>query len=148
MQDVREVYEMITQQKPPEPGALERQQKRQVRSARNKKIGALAVAAAIGVLAIVLILRTHPGFDTTTPATGSTSLDPIGAAEEVATSFLGSLGRTQVALPDGTLVVAQTAASDASILVPDTAVRVEIAPNPVFAVAPEAESSSAAAAPA
>jgi hypothetical protein len=92
MPDVREVYEMITQQKPPEPGALERQQKRQVRSARNKKIGALAVAAAIGVLAIVLILRTHPGFDTTTPATGSTSLNPVGAAEEVATSFLGAFG--------------------------------------------------------
>jgi hypothetical protein len=66
----------------------------------------------------------------------------------VATSFLGSLGRTQVALPDGTLVVAQTAASDASVLVPDTVVRVEIAPNPVFAVEPDQASSSVAATPA
>ena len=92
MPDVREVYEMITKQKPPEPGALERQQKRQVRSARNKKIGAFVVAAVIGVLAIVLILRTHPGLDTTTPATGSTSLNPVGTAEEVATRFLGAYG--------------------------------------------------------
>jgi hypothetical protein len=92
MPDVREVYEMVTKQKPPEPGALERQQKRQVRSARNKKIGALVVAAAIGVVAIVLILRTHPGLDTTTPANGSTAVNPVGAAEEVATSFLGAYG--------------------------------------------------------
>ena len=46
MPDVREAYEMITKQKRPEPGALERQQKRQVRAARSKKIGAFAVAAA------------------------------------------------------------------------------------------------------
>jgi hypothetical protein len=92
MPDVREVYEMITKQKPPEPGALERQQKRQVRSARNKKVGAFAVAAAIGVVAIVLILRTHPGLDTTTPASGSPAVNPVGAAEEVATRFLEAYG--------------------------------------------------------
>lgn len=92
MPDVREVYEMVTKQKQPEPGALERQQKRQVRSARNKKVAAFAVAAAIGVLAIVLILRTHPGLHTTTPATGSTSLNPVGTAEEVATGFLEAFG--------------------------------------------------------
>lgn len=56
MPDVREVYEMVTKQKPPEPGALERQQKRQVRTARNRKFGAFAIAAAIGAAAIALIL--------------------------------------------------------------------------------------------
>lgn len=58
MPDVREVYEMVTKQKPPEPGALERQQKRQVRTARNRRIGAFAVAAAIGLVAVALILGT------------------------------------------------------------------------------------------
>ena len=48
MPDVREVYEMVTKQKSPEPGALERQLKRQVRTARNRKFGAFAIAAAIG----------------------------------------------------------------------------------------------------
>ena len=43
MPDVREVYEMVTKQKPPEPGALQRQQKRQVRTARNRKVGAFAI---------------------------------------------------------------------------------------------------------
>ena len=79
-------------------------------------------------------------------AGGAATSAEAGNGRVVATSFLGSLGRTQVALPDGTLIVAQTAASDASVLVPDTAVRVEIAPNPVFAVEPEPASSSTAAA--
>jgi hypothetical protein len=69
MPDIQEVYEMVTRRKPPEPGALERQQKRQVRAARNKKIGAFAVAAAIAVVAIALILvNRRPGRDTTAPA--------------------------------------------------------------------------------
>jgi putative spermidine/putrescine transport system ATP-binding protein len=63
---------------------------------------------------------------------------PADEARVVATSFLGSLGRTQVALPDGTLVVAQTAASDAVALAPGTAVKVDVVPSPVFAIEPEA----------
>jgi putative spermidine/putrescine transport system ATP-binding protein len=60
--------------------------------------------------------------------------DESSPARVVAVSFLGSLCRTQVALADGTLVVAQTAASASATLIPGTAVRVEIAPSPVFAV--------------
>jgi len=87
MPDVREVYEMVTKQKPPEPGALERQQKRQVRSARNEKFGAFAVAAAIGVAAVVLILANRGGQNVTTP------LDvPEPTAQEVATGFLQAYG--------------------------------------------------------
>jgi hypothetical protein len=56
MPDVREVYEMVTKQKPSEPGALERQHTRQVRSVRNQKVGAFAVTAAIAVVAVALIL--------------------------------------------------------------------------------------------
>ena len=43
-----------------------------------------------------------------------TLADEDGAAHVLAVSFLGSLGRVQVQLPDGTLVVAQCAASDVS----------------------------------
>jgi len=89
MPDIQEVYEMVTKQKPPEPGALERQQKRQVRAARNKRFGAFAVAAAIGVVAIALILVMSPGEDTTAPADGPTVEE---AAEEVARDFLDQLG--------------------------------------------------------
>jgi len=57
MPDVREVYEMVTKQKPPEPGALERQQTRQARVVRNRKVGAFAVAAAIGIAALVVMIQ-------------------------------------------------------------------------------------------
>jgi Tol biopolymer transport system component len=76
MPDVREAYEMITKQKPPEPGALERQQKRQVRAARNKRIGAFAVAAAIGLAAIAVILETRAGEDTKTTAGQPSTVAP------------------------------------------------------------------------
>jgi hypothetical protein len=47
MPDVKEVYEMVTQQTPPKQDALERQRKRQMRRTTNRKLGVFAVAAAI-----------------------------------------------------------------------------------------------------
>lgn len=68
MPEIREVYEMITREKPSEPGALERQQRRQVRAARNRRVGGYAVAAAIGLVAGAgLILGTRAGRNATTP---------------------------------------------------------------------------------
>jgi hypothetical protein len=96
MPDVREVYEMVTKQKPPEPGALERQQRRQVRSARNKRMGAFAIAAVIGAVAIVLVLINTPGADRTTPADRAPTaptVPPVDPqAEEVATGFVEAFG--------------------------------------------------------
>jgi putative spermidine/putrescine transport system ATP-binding protein len=57
-----------------------------------------------------------------------------GAARVAAVSFLGSLCRAQVTLPDETLVVAQMSASDARGLYPGAAVTVGVEPAPVFAV--------------
>jgi hypothetical protein len=93
MPDVREVYEMVTKQKPPEPGALQRQQKRQVRTARNRKVGAFAIAAAIGLAAVVLIMANRPGGDTTTPADTPPTVYPVDpAAVPIATSFVEAFG--------------------------------------------------------
>jgi putative spermidine/putrescine transport system ATP-binding protein len=58
-----------------------------------------------------------------------------GTARVAAVSFLGSLCRAQVTLPDDTLVVAQMSASEATDLGPGTTVDVGIIPAPVFAVA-------------
>ena len=59
-----------------------------------------------------------------------------GASSHVlAVSFLGSVARAQVALPNGGLAVAQMAASDITGLAPGAAVRVSVKPAPVFAVA-------------
>ncbi len=56
-------------------------------------------------------------------------------AHVVAVSFLGSLCRAQVALPNGDIVVSQMSAVEAAALAPGTAVRVSVVPTPVFAVA-------------
>ena len=58
-----------------------------------------------------------------------------GTGRVLAVSFLGSLCRAQVVLPDETIVVAQMAASDSTELMPGSAVRVTVVPAPVFAVA-------------
>ncbi len=57
-----------------------------------------------------------------------------GTGRVVAVSFLGSLCRAQVMLPDETLVVAQMSAPDASGLYPGVAVSTTVVPAPVFAV--------------
>jgi hypothetical protein len=76
MPDVREVYEMVTKQKEPEPGALERQQKRQVRSGRSKRFGAFAVAAAIAVAAVALVLETRRTENRARPANEPSTVAP------------------------------------------------------------------------
>jgi Tol biopolymer transport system component len=98
MPDVREVYEMVTKQKPPDPGALERQRTRQVRTMRNRKVGAFAVVAALlGVAAIVAV--------NSLPDRGRT--DPVGDDPTVPVSirsgrFLLDLGTGATRpLPDG-----------------------------------------------
>lgn len=69
MPEIREVYEMITKEKSPDPGALERQQRRHVRTARNRRVGGYALAAAIGLVAVVaVVLGTRAGRNSTTPA--------------------------------------------------------------------------------
>ena len=59
--------------------------------------------------------------------------DEDGTARVLAVSFLGALCRVQVAAGDGTVVVAQVSAAEASTLSPGTAVRVEVVQTPVFA---------------
>jgi len=93
MPDVKEVYEMVTKQKPSDPGALERQRTRQIRTMRNRKIGAFAVAAAIGAVAVVVILASLDGQDTTDRTIG-TDVEPT--AMEVATGFMDAYGALDV----------------------------------------------------
>ena len=81
MTNVQEVYEMVTKQKPPEPGALERQHTRQVRTARNRKIGAMMVAAAIGVGALIAVVS-NAGDGTGTQPAGDPS-QPIQPVQEL-----------------------------------------------------------------
>lgn len=65
MPELREVFEMTTRQVEPDVDAWREQEKHQRRSSRNKRLGAFAVAAAIGLVAVVLVLanRTEPSSD-------------------------------------------------------------------------------------
>ena len=93
MPDVKEVFEMVAQQTGPQQGALERQFKKHDRKNRNRKIGAFALAAAIGVAAIVVILANRPGQDSTTPVHEGPTVYPVDPqAMEVATGFVQSFG--------------------------------------------------------
>jgi Tol biopolymer transport system component len=54
--EIREVYDMVTKQRSLTPGALERQRKRQRRSLRNRKLGTIAVSAALVVVAVLVVV--------------------------------------------------------------------------------------------
>jgi Tol biopolymer transport system component len=78
MAELREVFEMTTKQVEPDQDSWRKQEERQLRTARRKKFGALAVAAAIAVVAAVGIvwnLDGDEGVDGTTPATIGTDTD-------------------------------------------------------------------------
>lgn len=60
--------------------------------------------------------------------------EPGAPAHVLDISFLGSVCRAQIGLATGELVVAQVSAAEVAALTPGTAVRVSVAPVPVFAV--------------
>jgi Tol biopolymer transport system component len=68
MPDVREVFDMVTQKAGPEPGALQRQGKKQRNRARNQKIAVIGVVAVIVVAGASVFLNSKSG-DGSTPAT-------------------------------------------------------------------------------
>jgi putative spermidine/putrescine transport system ATP-binding protein len=64
--------------------------------------------------------------------------DDNGNGRVVAPTYLGSLGRVEVRLDDGTSVLAQVPSHQATQLAPGTPVRVTVRPTPVLAVPADA----------
>jgi hypothetical protein len=87
MAEIDEVFEMTTKQMEPDQDAWNQQERRQRRTARNRKVGALAVAGVILLAMIAAILAIRPGKDGTIPADEPT-LTPTDAAVEIAMGFL------------------------------------------------------------
>jgi hypothetical protein len=91
MSELREVFEMVTKQAEPDLDAWREQERRQRRKSRNRKLGALAIAAAIGIVAVVAVIRasdvgtgTRPGGEpneTTGIPTGGIPPLPSGSVE-------------------------------------------------------------------
>lgn len=77
----------------PDPGALDRQRRRQVRRGVGMKLGAIAVMAAIGLVACSGPGDTTGGENATTPADAPPTAPPVDPkAEEVATGFVEASG--------------------------------------------------------
>ena len=89
MSELREVFEMVTKQTEPDLDAWREQERRQRRKGRNRKLGALAIAAAIGVVATAVAIRavdegtgTRPGGQPTdTNTTQPVPVLPDGVVE-------------------------------------------------------------------
>ena len=98
MPDLREVFEMTTKQMEPDLDAWREQEKLQRRSSRNKKLGAFAVAAAIGLGAVVFVLANQgdPNPDEKVVVSTPSSTTPL-----ITGAFLLDLGSGDAAqLPD------------------------------------------------
>lgn len=91
MPDLQELFNQSTQKAAPDPGALQRQQARQRRRSVGIKVGAFAVAAAIGAAAIAFLFVVRDDGGPTTPADEPSVSSR--SAEEVAISFLDAFGR-------------------------------------------------------
>lgn len=89
MPEVQEVFRMATQKVRPDPGFVDRQHDRRRRRDRNRKIGALAVVAAIGAVAVGLsLVSTRTNLGDAPPDTPFTEWPVDPKAVEVATGFV------------------------------------------------------------
>lgn len=77
MPDVREVFEMVKQQTQPDMDSWAEQERRLARAGRNRKVGALALVAALAVGIAILVVSNLGGQASTGPASpGSSSATP------------------------------------------------------------------------
>ena len=76
MPDIKEVYEMVVKQSPPQPDALERQRKRQDAMKRKRRAGAIAAVVAIAAALALVFAVTRPSDNTSGPVGGNGSPSP------------------------------------------------------------------------
>jgi Tol biopolymer transport system component len=81
MPELREVFEMTTKQVEPDVDAWRQQEQHERRSSRNRKIGAFAVAAVVGVAALVLVFANRTETSGNRPA-GNPSPPPVAEVSE------------------------------------------------------------------
>ena len=106
MTELREVFEMVTKQTEPDVDAWNQQEDRQRRRSRNRRIGALALAAAIGIVAAVVVIRAvdepaqpQPGGRSTAQPTGP--LDPGRYVIKTYDPAFNDSHRITIDVPDG-----------------------------------------------
>jgi len=101
MPDLREVFEMTTKQMgEPDLDSWREQEKRQRNANRNKKLGAFAVAAAIGVATVVFAIRLAGEEDRSQPAVRPSPPPPEVTPDGPYTIDLNTGETTPLDLPD------------------------------------------------
>jgi hypothetical protein len=83
MSELREVFEMVTEQTEPDLDAWREQEQRQRRTTRNRRLGALALAAAIGIAAVVVVIRAGDDGTGTQPGGEGTETNEIPAEQAI-----------------------------------------------------------------
>lgn len=84
MPEMKELYEMVTQQTPPKPGALERQNRKQRQRSTRRKAGVYGLAATIMILAGLFAVGSLTGNDVQPGTPGpSPTLDPTSTATPI-----------------------------------------------------------------
>jgi Tol biopolymer transport system component len=78
MPELKEVFEMVTKQTEPDLDAWRQQEGRQRRTSRGRKLGALAVAATLGLVAVIVVIRAAGDGTGTQPAVQPT---PVAVPE-------------------------------------------------------------------
>jgi hypothetical protein len=83
MPELREVFEMVTKQTEPDLNAWRDQEQRQRRTSRNRRMGALVIAAAIGLVAVVVVIRAADEGAGTRPGGQPTDTTEIPTAQPI-----------------------------------------------------------------
>jgi Tol biopolymer transport system component len=123
MPDVKEVYEMVTKQKPPEPGALERQWDRQRRASRNRKVGVIVLVAAlfVGLGAFALVRapgKNHISITSNSPSAPGRTLSIVDLGPGETTLFTAPLTASGFDFaPDGSMVTYTAADENGTVQV-------------------------------
>ncbi len=98
MTELKEVFEMTTNQIDPDQDAWTEQERRQRRTAHTRKVGAYAVAVAICAAALALFVATRPNDDSTTPAVEPSTVIPADPlALKIADGFFRAYGAHDLA---------------------------------------------------
>ena len=94
MNELREVFEMVTKQAEPDRDSWKEQERRQQRTARNRKVGAIGLVAALIAVAVVFAVTTT-GKDGTLPQPADTGSPDTPGQSPLGLAIVGLDGTVQ-----------------------------------------------------
>jgi Tol biopolymer transport system component len=97
MPELKEVFEMVTKQTEPDLDSWQEQERRQRKVARNRRVGAIAVVAAI-VSALAIVALTRPGKDEATKV-GADPTSPAPVSPSIGAQVIGLDGTVRERIP-------------------------------------------------